>query len=116
MKRTITAFTAAIFATAIALPAFAQVGAGIAGNASIPDTGMHAGANADTANSDAERTEPGSPTDNSPIAIRRHLPRGESPSTIDATRGVGVGSTIAPDPHVGARASADTDNSPTGGY
>ncbi len=121
MKRTITAFTAAIFATAIALPAFAQVGAGVAGNANIPDSGMHAGANADIANSDAERAEPATPTDNSPIAIRRHMHRTENSTTIDATRdssrndhGIGVGSTISPDPHASARAG--TDNSPTGGY
>src|SRR5208283_1359178 len=82
MKRTITVFTAAIFATAIALPAFAQVGAGVAGNANVPDTGMNAGANSDIANSDAERAEPASPTDNSPTAIRRHMQRSENSTAI----------------------------------
>lgn len=125
MKRTITALTAAIFATAIALPAFAQVGAGVAGNANVPDSGMHAGANADIANSDAERAEPASPTDNSPTAIRRHAHHRENSAAIDATRndrgvgasaGTNVGSPITPDAHVGPRANAGTDNSPTGGY
>jgi len=125
MKRTLTAFTAAIFATAISLPAFAQVGAGVAGNASVPDSGSHAGANSDIANSDAERAEPASPTDNSPTAIRRHMHRNENSTTIDATRnsrgvgvsaGTNVGSPIAPDAHAGPRPNAGTDNSPTGGY
>ena len=41
MKRTITVLTAAIFAGAMALPALAQVGAGVAGNATVGDPTMH---------------------------------------------------------------------------
>ena len=94
MNRTITAISAALFATVMASPAFAQVGAGVAGNASVGDQPTtHFGANADTANSDAERAEPASPTDTSPAAARRHAQRNENSPTIktnENSRGIGT--------------------------
>ena len=49
MNRTMTILTAALFSTAMALPAFAQVGAGVAGNATVGESNNHIGANADRA-------------------------------------------------------------------
>jgi hypothetical protein len=72
MKRILTAFTAASFAVALAIPAFAQVGAGVAGNATVGVSGPHAGANADVANSDAEHAEPASPTNSTPPPTTHH--------------------------------------------
>jgi hypothetical protein len=124
MKRTLTAFTAIVFATAIALPAFAQVGAGVAGNASVGTETAHAGANSDVANSDAERAEPASPTDSSPAAARRHLHRSENSPTIRSNgskRGTGTSpengiSVNGLNGNAGQPVSPGTDNSPTGGY
>src|ERR1700693_5760759 len=117
MKSTLTAISALIFAGAMALPAFAQVGAGIAGNANVGKQSMSAGANTDVNNDDAERTEPNAPVPSAP----RHAPRPDAytnPSNNPATganAGVGanVGGTGA---HLGAGAKTGTDNSPTGGY
>jgi hypothetical protein len=113
MKRTLTVFTAALFASVIALPAFAQVGAGVAGNATVGESNNHIGANADVANSDAERAEPNTPTVVSPRVVQH-------PSTIapDTRRGVDANAALNAD--LGKRADAGartgTDDSPTGGY
>jgi hypothetical protein len=117
MKRTLTAITAAIFAGAMALPAFAQVGAGIAGNANVGKQSMSAGANADVNNDDAERTEPNAPVSSAP----RHAPRPDvytNPSNNPATgASAGVGANVGGSgAHLGARVNPGTDNSPTGGY
>ena len=126
MKRTISILAAAALWGAMSLPAFAQVGAGVAGNASVGDQPTaHFGANADTANSDAERAEPASPTDTSPTAARRHALRNENSPTIHSNednRGIGTNSgngvTVK-----GLNGNAEqrrnmpaTDNSPNGGY
>lgn len=123
MKRTLTALTAAIFASAMVLPAFAQVGAGVAGNANVGNSSMHAGANADVANSDAERTEPNSPTNSSPTTTRRHMHHRESSTTTESSSDRGVGENAGAGAnvggagaHVGAGANAGRDNDPTGGY
>jgi hypothetical protein len=131
MKRTLTAVTAAIFATALAFPAFAQVGAGISGNANMGDHSAHAGANADVGNSDAEHTETASPSESSTKTTRHHRKHhsettSESSSTggsaeSDSHRGVGAGAGVGANvggmgAHVGAGAKAGSDNSPTGGY
>jgi hypothetical protein len=121
MKRTFTMITAAIFAGAMALPAFAQVGAGVAGNANVGKQTMQSGANADISNSDAERAEPNSPA---PDATMRQRDRAMNPSmgaASNSNRGLGanlntganVGGVGA---NVGAGARGSTDNSPTGGY
>lgn len=123
MKRTLTVLTAGIFAGAMELPAFAQVGAGVAGNASVGQTNNHIGANADVANSDAERAEPASPTDSSPTAMRRHEHHSESSTTselgtrrsTDANAPLGANASDMGG-HVDTSANAGTDNSPTGGY
>jgi len=126
MNRTMTILTAALFSTAMALPAFAQVGAGVAGNATVGESNNHIGANADVANSDAERAEPTAPTDTSPIVIRRHAQRSQNPAAnppaissnqrrgIDANAALGANSLS--DTRLGPRANASTDDSPTGGY
>jgi hypothetical protein len=123
MKSILTAFTAVIFASAMALPAFAQVGAGVAGNATVGERNNHIGANADIANSDAERAEPDSPTDASPTVIRPHASRSESSTSTEPSRRRGVDANSASDAnagsmggHVRAGADAGTDNSPTGAY
>jgi hypothetical protein len=112
MKRTLTAFTAAIFAGALAIPAFAQVGAGVAGNANVGSPTMHEGANRDLSNDDAERVEPAAPLGSlSP----NHRPEGsktQSNSHKDAGANAGVGAGA----NIGAGASAGSDNSPTGGH
>jgi hypothetical protein len=124
MKRTLTVLTAALFASVMALPAFAQVGAGVAGNATVGESNNHIGANADVANSDAERAEPTTPTDVSPKVVQHHGLRSENPtenpSTIapDTRRGVDANAALKGD--LGRRADAGartgTDDSPTGGY
>ncbi len=127
MHRTLTALAAALFASAMALPAFAQVGAGVAGNATVGDNTNHIGANADVANSDAERAEPPSPTDVSPKKmIRHHATRSENPvdnppaTAASQPRGIDAKAAsdgrAAGDSRVGPRANASIDNSPTGGY
>jgi hypothetical protein len=129
MTRTLTAFSALVFATALAIPAFAQVGAGVAGNANVADPTMHAGANRDVANSDAERAEPASPTDVTPT-LHHHLHRSErraeiepnNPHSIGADAGAngvaaGANATVpGPTGNVNAGVRSGTDNSPTGGY
>ena len=132
MKRTLTLLTAVIFTGAMALPAFAQVGAGVAGNANVGDSGMHAGANSDVANSDAERAEPASPADSSPARLRRHARRSENPTEnstknsttittaahqprgIDANGAVGATAGAVVRPPDG-RADAGSANNPSGG-
>jgi hypothetical protein len=126
MKRTLTIFSAVVFAGAMALPAFAQVGAGVAGNATVGESNNHIGANADVANSDAERAEPTAPTDTSPTVVRRHPLRSENPTSkspsisSDQRRGIDanapLGSNAMSDTRLGPRANASTDDSPTGGY
>jgi len=118
-----TVLTAAIFAGAMALPAFAQVGAGVAGNANVGDSGTHTGVNSDTANSDAEHAEPSSPTDSSPTVMRRHMQHSEASTKpglnngrdVGASTGVGtsVGSSGA---RFGLNANVPKDSTPTGGY
>ena len=116
MKRTLTAITAVIFAGAMSLPAFAQVGAGIAGNANVGKQTMSTGANADVNNDDAERTEPNAPL---PSSVR-HAPPADvytSPSNNPATGAAGVGANVGGvGANAGARVTPRTDNSPTGGY
>ena len=124
MKRTLTLITAAIFTGAMALPAFAQVGAGVAGNATVgQQPTAHPGANADVANSDAERAEPTSPTDSSPTMLPRHASRSESSTTIapSGQRGIDANAALHAnagkiDGRLGAGANPDPGNSPTGGY
>jgi hypothetical protein len=122
MKRTLTMITAAVFACALALPAFAQVGAGIAGNATVGAQSTRAGANGDVSNSDAERTEP-----NAPIGSTSRMRRSEHSSVqsntvqSESNSGVGVnagvGSSLGKaDANAAAGANTGTDNSPTGGY
>jgi hypothetical protein len=119
MRRTLTAITAAIFATAMTLPAFAQVGAGVSGNANVGSHSMHAGASGDVGNSDAERTEP-----NAPAGSTSTTRRAESSKTTESTRDHGVGANAGVGAnvgglgaHVGAGANAGSDNnSATGGY
>jgi len=123
MKRTLTVLAAAMFAGAMALPVFAQVGAGVAGNATVGQRNNHIGANADVANSDAERAEPASPTDSSPTTMRRHAQRSEGSTTsepssrrsTDANAALGANASNMGG-HAGTSANAGTDNSPTGGY
>jgi len=115
MKRTLTAITAVIFAGSMALPAFAQVGAGIAGNANVGKQTMSTGANSDVNNDDAERTEPNAPV---PSAMQRAPRAGvNNPSNNPATgASAGVGANVG-GMGANARAGANTtDNSPTGGY
>jgi hypothetical protein len=124
MKRTFTVITAAIFAGAMALPAFAQVGAGIAGNANVGKHTMSTGANADIGNSDAERAEPNSPAPNSSMRHRSRSMNSSSSAASNsnrANRGIGsnlgVGANVGGlGANVGAGANAGSNNSPTGGY
>ena len=114
MNRTMTIISAAIFAAALAIPAFAQVGAGVAGNATVGDPAMHAGANADIANSDAERAEPAAPINAAPPTTLhlRHRDRVKTSETV--THGIDVsGSANA---NAGAAGSTATQDSPTAGY
>ena len=119
MKRTLIAITAAIFAGAMALPAFAQVGAGIAGNANVGKQSMSAGANTDVNNDDAERTEPNAPV---PSSARRapgpdvYINPSNNPAS-GASAGVGANAGGArANGGAGVNPSTGTDNSPTGGY
>jgi len=134
MKRTFTAITAAVFASAMALPAFAQVGAGISGNANVGKHTMGGGANADVGNSDAERTEPNSPTGSTsaPARPRHHSRRSTAPATGDSNAAAaqpndsgnggmganaGVGANVGGlGAHVGAGAKAGGNDNSTGGY
>ena len=119
MKRTLTVLTAAIFAGAMALPAFAQVGAGIAGNANanVADPGTHAGANRDTANSDAEQTEPAAPADPMHRSMRHSEKSTATESKRESSRDRNMGANAG---NMGAAAGADANaggaNNPTGGY
>jgi len=122
MKRTMTMITAAVFATAMALPAFAQVGAGVAGNASVGDQSTRAGANADVSNSDAERTEPAAPV-GATSTMRRTEHTRDSSKTVqsESNSGVGINAGVGSnagraDANAAAGANTGTDNSPTGGY
>jgi hypothetical protein len=115
MKRTLTILSAALFASAMATSAFAQVGAGISGNANVGDHSMKAGANADVGNSDAERTEPQAATNNP-----SHTRSDSTKSNADRKHGVGANAGIGANvggigANVGAGASAGKDSS-TGGY
>jgi len=122
MKRTLTMITAAIFATAMALPAFAQVGAGISGNGSVGTSSTRAGANGDMSNSDAEHTEPAAP-----MGATSTMHGGErsidQSKTVQSERnsGVGVNAGVGANAgnagaNAGAGSGAGTDSSPTGGY
>ena len=114
MNRTITAITAAIFTGALAIPAFAQVGAGIAGNGSVGDPTMHAGANADVANSDAERAEPAAPINSAPTTTRHLRRRDRSKTNETVTHGIDVtGSASASRSSI---APTDSEKNPTAGY
>jgi hypothetical protein len=129
MKRTLTAFSALVFATALAIPAFAQVGAGVAGNANVGDPSMHAGANRDVANSDAERAEPASPTDVTPT-LHHHLHHSERRAATEPNNARSIGAEAGANSvaagadaavpgsraNVNAGVRSSTDNSPTGGY
>ena len=110
MNRTLTVLTAAIFAGTLVLPAFAQVGAGVAGNATVGDPTMHAGANADVANSDAERAEPAAPVSMAPPTTLhvRHRDRVKTSETV--THGIDV-TGGAPNSTI-----TKTETGPTGGY
>lgn len=114
MKRTLTILSAALFASAMAAPVFAQVGAGVAGNANVGDHSMKAGANADVGNSDAERTEPPAAT-NSP-----HHTRSDSTNNANRNHGIGANAGLGANvggvgANVGAGAGAGNNNA-TGGY
>ena len=114
MKRTLTILSAALFASAMAVPAFAQVGAGVSGNANIGDHSMKAGANADVGNSDAERTEPQAATNNP-----RHTRSDSTDSKANRKHGIGANAGVGANvggigANVGAGASAGKDS--TGGY
>jgi hypothetical protein len=118
MKRSLTVLTAAIFAGAMALPAFAQVGAGVAGNANVGSPTMHAGGNGDVSNSDAERTEPAAPS-GSTSSTRRS----ETSKTTESDRNHGVGANAGVGSnvgglgaHVGTGGDAGSDNNPTSGH
>jgi hypothetical protein len=122
MKRTLTMITAAVFAGALALPAFAQVGAGVAGNGTVGMSNNAFGANSDVSNGDAERTEP-----NAPIGFTSTTRRNEhssmQPKTVpsESNSGVGVnaggGSGLGKaDANAAVGTNTGTDNSPTGGY
>jgi hypothetical protein len=122
MKRTMTMITAAVFATAMALPAFAQVGAGVAGNGSVGYQSTRAGANADVSNSDAERTEPAAPVGSTSTMHRTERTR-DSSKTVESesNSGVGVNAGVGSnaggaDTNASAGANTGTDSSPTGGY
>ncbi len=110
MNRTLTVLSAAIFAGSLALPAFAQVGAGVAGNATVGDPTMHAGANADVANSDAERAEPAAPVSMAPPTTLHLHHRNRAKTSETVTHGIDVTG--------GATNSTITksDTSSTGGY
>ena len=115
MKRTLTILSAALFASAMAVPAFAQVGAGISGNANVGDHSMKAGANADVGNSDAERTEPQAATSNP-----RHTRSDSTNSNAKRNHGIGANAGVGANvggigANVGAGANAGN-NSDTGGY
>ncbi len=118
MNRTITMITATIFAGSLAIPAFAQVGAGVAGNATVGDPTMHAGANADVANSDAERAEPAAPINAAPPTTLhlRHRDRVKTSETV--THGIDVsGSTGASRSGVNANSTiTKSEDTATGGY
>jgi len=124
MKRTLTMITAFIFAATMALPAFAQVGAGIAGNANVGKQTMQAGANADVNNSDAERAEPAAPMGSRTAEQMHHRTRSSSPSveSRESNRSGATGANAGVGANVGgtgasAGASGGLDrNSPTGGY
>jgi hypothetical protein len=137
MKRTMTMITAAMFAGAMALPAFAQVGAGIAGNANVGHSSMRGGANGDVGNGDAERTEPNAPANTTSAASRRQNRRMNSApaasngaysnngagANAGARANGGLGSGLGANvgvgglgANVGAGANAGRNNSPTGGY
>jgi hypothetical protein len=120
MKRTITMITAAVFSAALALPAFAQIGAGIAGNGTVGQQDTRTGANADVQNSDAEMADPSVPaaanvTQRQTETTREHSKAVQS----ESNSGVGVNAGVNPSAgNVGANAntSGSTDNSATGGY
>jgi hypothetical protein len=114
MKKPLTMITAAVFAAALALPAFAQVGAGIAGNGTVGDKPT-VGANPDIANSDATHTAPNDTDAASPMPPVKHADRHSKMVQSDRNRGVGVNAGVNPgEGSVGA--NAGTDNSATGGY
>jgi len=122
MKRTFTMITAAIFAGAMALPAFAQVGAGVAGNANVGKHSMNAGANADIGNSDAEHAEPNSPAANSTMRRRSRSMNSSAGAEANGNReNRGIGGNLGAGANVGGMgakvgAGANAGNSPTGGY
>ena len=110
MKHTLTFLSAAIFASAMALPAFAQVGAGIAGNGSVGAPSMKAGANADVSNSDAERVAPQAATANP-----RHTRSDSTNSNPNNNRGAGANAGLGANvgglgANVGAGANAGNSN------
>jgi hypothetical protein len=116
MKRTLTFLSAAIFASAMALPAFAQVGAGIAGNGSVGAPSMQAGANADVSNSDAERVAPQAATSN-PLHTRSDSTNANANSTRGTGANAGLGANVGGlGANVGAGANAGNNNNATGGY
>jgi len=127
--------TAAMFVGAMALPAFAQVGAGIAGNASVGQSSMRGGASGDVSNGDAERTEPNAPANTTSAAPRHH--RMNAPAALGgnhsnneaaganagarANGGIGTNAGVGANvgglgANGGAGANAGGNNSPTGGY
>jgi hypothetical protein len=114
MKRTLTILSAALFASAMAVPAFAQVGAGIAGNASVGAPSMKAGANADVSNSDAERVAPQAATNN-PSHTRSDSTNANANSNRNAGANAGLGANVG---GLGAKvgAGANAGNNSTGGY
>ena len=120
MKSILTMMTAAVFAATLSVPAFAQVGAGIAGNATVGEKPAPMGANPDIANSDRTQTESWAPKDaHPPMPPTKHADTHSKVVESDRNNGVGVNAGVNPsEGSVGANAHANTatDNSPTGGY
>ena len=113
-----TMITAAVFAAALALPAFAQVGAGIAGNGTVGEEPAPMGANPDIANSDRTQTSLGHLKAAAPAPVMPPSQRADRHSKVvesDRNSGVGVNAGVNPS-ESSAGANAGTDNSPTGGY
>jgi hypothetical protein len=121
MKRTTTMITAAVFSAALALPAFAQIGAGIAGNGTVGQQDNRTGANADIQNSDAEMADPSAPAAAANATERRTETTREHSKTVQSESNSGVGANAGVNPSAGnvganANTSGSTDNSATGGY
>jgi hypothetical protein len=114
MKKPVMLISAALFAAALALPAFAQVGAGIAGNGTVGDKPT-VGANPDVANSDATHTVPNDTDAASSMPPVKRADRHSKLVVSERNRAVGMNAGVnRSEGSLGAKAG--TDNSATGGY